>query len=77
MKIITLTSHADGKLLYINVDTIGHVYDVDKKDLGKKEIYTVVGTTCHNNGGFKVNENTKTILKMISEDKFNVLEKAK
>ncbi len=74
MKIITLTSHVDGKLLYINVDTIGHVYDVEKKERYKEdEIYTTVGTTTHNNGGFKVKENAKTILKMISDDKYNVL----
>jgi hypothetical protein len=73
MKIIALTSTSDGKLLYINVDSIGHVYDVEKKDVEKKETYTVVGTTCHNNGGFKVEENAKTILKMISDDKFNMI----
>jgi hypothetical protein len=74
MKIIALTSNLDGKLVYINVDTIGHIFDVEKKESYEKhEIYTVVGTTCHNNGGFKIKENTKTILKMISDDKYNVL----
>jgi hypothetical protein len=74
MKIIALTSNVDGKLVYINIDTIGHIYDVEKKDRYKEdEIYTVVGTTTHNNGGFRVKETTKTILKMISDDKFNVL----
>ena len=78
MKIIALTSNIDGKLVYINIDTIGHVFDVEKK--GKygevDETYTVVGTTCHNNGGFKVKENAKTVLKMINDDKFNVLKQA-
>lgn len=74
MKIIALTSNSDGKILYINVDTIGHVYDVVKKDRYEGDkIYTKVGTTTHNNGGFEVMENAKTILKMISDDKFNVL----
>jgi len=59
MKIITLTSNYDGELIYINTDSIGHIYD--------EETYTVVGTTTHNNGGFKVKENAKTILNIISE----------
>lgn len=75
MKIIALTSNVDGKIVYINVDTIGHIYDVDKKgrygEDDKK--FTKVGTTTHNNGGFEVMENAKTILKMISDDKYNVL----
>ena len=59
MKIIALTSNFDGQPIYINIDAIGHIYDEEK--------YTVVGTTTHNNGGFKVKENAKTILKRISE----------
>ena len=78
MKIIALTSNFDGKLIYINVDSIGHIYEYEKKEQYEKhEIYTVVGTTCHNNGGFKVKENAKTILKMIGDDKYNVLKQAK
>jgi hypothetical protein len=68
MKIIALTSNVDGKLLYINVDTIGHVYDVVKKVQYKEDDkFTKVGTTCHNNGGFEVMEDAKTILKMIND----------
>jgi hypothetical protein len=59
MKIIALTSNYDGELIYINTDLIGHIYD--------EETYTVVGTTTHNNGGFKVKENAKTILNIINE----------
>ena len=71
---ITLTSHNTNSLIYINIDTIGHIYDVVKKVQYKAdEKYTKVGTTCHNNGGFEVKENAKTILKMISDDKYNVL----
>jgi len=74
MKIIALTSHATGEIIYINVDTIGHVYNVTKKVQYKEDDkYTKVGTTCHNNGGFEVAEDAKTILKMISDDKYNVL----
>jgi hypothetical protein len=74
MKIIALTSNSTGEIIYINIDTIGHIYDVVKKDRYEGgKTYTKVGTTTHNNGGFEVQENTKTILKMISDDKFNVL----
>ena len=74
MKFIALTSNSTGDIIYINVDTIGHIYDVEKKErYGEDKKYTKVGTTCHNNGGFEVRENAKTILKMISDDKFNVL----
>jgi len=74
MKIIALTSNVDGKIVYINVDTIGHIYDVVKKVQYKEDDkYTKIGTTTHNNGGFEVMENAKTILKMISDDKYNVL----
>ena len=75
MKIIALTSNFDGKLIYINVDSIGHIYEYEKKEQYEKhEMYTVVGTTTHNNGGFKVKENAKTILKMISDNYLRVYE---
>jgi len=74
MKIIALTSNVDGKIVYINIDTIGHIYDVEKKErYGEDKKYTKVGTTTHNNGGFEVKENAKTILKMINDDKYNIL----
>jgi hypothetical protein len=74
MKIIALTSNATGEIIYINVDTIGHIYDVEKKNThGEILHYTKVGTTTHNNGGFEVLEDAKEILQMISDDKFNVL----
>jgi hypothetical protein len=74
MKIIALTSNSTGETIYINIDTIGHIYDVVKKVRYEEDkIYTKVGTTTHNNGGFEVMENAKTILKMISDDKYNVL----
>jgi hypothetical protein len=74
MKIIALTSNSTGETIYINIDTIGHIYDVVKKVRYEEDkTYTKVGTTTHNNGGFEVKENAYTILKMISNDKFNVL----
>ena len=74
MKIIALTSNSTGEIIYINVDTIGHIYDVEKKNThGEILYYTKVGTTTHNNGGFEVLEDAKEILQMISDDKYNVL----
>jgi len=67
MKFIKLTSFNDGKSIYINVDQIGHMYDEPAKKEYNKEIkaYSVVGIITHNNGGFKVVENVKQILKLI------------
>ena len=77
MKIIALTSNATGEIIYINVTQIGHIYDVAKKNThGEMTYYTKVGTTTHNNGGFEVLENAVEILKMIGDDKYNVLEEA-
>jgi len=73
MKMITLTSHTTNSLIYINIDTIGHIYDVVKKVQYKAdEKYTKVGTTCHNNGGFEVIEDAKQILKLIEKAKRNI-----
>ena len=57
MKFIKLTSSIDNKPVFINPETIGHMYEVaEKMQYGRieKGAHTVVGTTCHNNGGFKI-----------------------
>jgi hypothetical protein len=46
------------------------MYEVDEKMIYtrvEKVAHTVVGTTCHNNGGFQVAENIDEIMKMIKE----------
>ncbi len=71
MRIIKLTSQ-DKSLIYINVEHIGHFYEVaDKMEYGRvTEVkHTRVGVTTHNNGGFKVTESVSKILKLISESK--------
>jgi hypothetical protein len=68
MKFIKLTSFIDNKPIFINPETIGHIFEATDIRLGKPPIYTSVGTTCHNNGGFKIVESPDEILKMIMED---------
>ena len=70
MKFIKLTSFIDNKPVFINPETIGHIYEetnMNRGSLRQYEKYTVVGTTCHNNGGFKVTETTDQILKLIKK----------
>jgi hypothetical protein len=70
MKLIKLTSFNDGKPIYVNVDQIGHMYEVPaKKRYGKveEEAHTTVGVMTHNNGGFKVVEDISKILKLIGK----------
>jgi hypothetical protein len=68
MRIIELTSLNDGGTIYINIECIGHFYEVkEKSTYGKvdKKTHTRVGTTTHNNGGFEVKETPKQIMKLI------------
>jgi hypothetical protein len=73
MRIIKLTSTSpDKSLIYINVEQIGHFYEVeDKMEYGRvTELkHTRMGVATHNNGGFKVTESVSKILKLISESK--------
>ncbi len=68
MKIIKLTS-VDKSAIYINVEHIGHFYEIaDKMEYGrlKEEKHTRIGVTTHNNGGFKVIESVDKIIKILS-----------
>ena len=68
MKIIKLTS-VDKTAIYINVEHIGHFYEVaDKMEYGrlKEEKHTRIGVTTHNNGGFKVIESVDKIIKILT-----------
>ncbi len=67
-KFIELTNDRGGKV-YINVDSIGHLYQYTKKAYLNHEVdkvLTTVGTLCHNNGGFDVIESVDEILKLIN-----------
>ena len=68
MRIIELTSLNSSDTIYINVECIGHFYEVKAKlNYGRveKQAHTRVGTTTHNNGGFEVKETVKQIKKLI------------
>ena len=57
MKTIKLTSATDGGKIYINIEQIGHYYDVKEKIVYsrvEKKAHTRIGVTTHNNGGFEV-----------------------
>ena len=69
MKIIKLTSSVDKSPIYINVEHIGHFYEIaDKMEYGRvTEVkHTRVGVTTHNNGGFKVIESVDKIIKILT-----------
>ena len=72
MKLIKLTSIEDNKPIYINIDQIGHFYQVPAKkqyDTEKDLAHTRVGVTTHNNGGFRVAEDMGQIIKLIEKAK--------
>ena len=72
MKFIRLTSIKDSKPVFINPDFIGHLYQVPEiVSYGSVDegAHTVVGVTTHNNGGFRVAEDIKQIIKLIESSK--------
>jgi hypothetical protein len=72
MRLIKLTSLQDKQPIYINVDTIGHFYEVKeeiKYGRVEKAKHTRVGVLTHNNGGFSVIEDVNKILKLIEESR--------
>ena len=74
MRIIKLTNiyNKPHTTVYVNIECIGHISEVpDKIEYGGIEVpaHTVLGVTTHNNGGFKVKETAKEILKLIEASK--------
>tara|TARA_R110000823_G_scaffold90703_3_gene200259 strand:+ start:380 stop:604 length:225 start_codon:yes stop_codon:yes gene_type:complete len=72
MRIIKLTSLQDKKPIYINIDVIGHFFEVSeeiKYGRVEKAKHTRVGALTHNNGGFSVVESVDKILKLIGESR--------
>ena len=68
MRIIKLTSLHDKSPIYINIDVIGHIYEVKEEiKYGKveKAKHTRIGALTHNNGGFSVVESVKEIFDLI------------
>jgi len=71
MRIIKLTN-LQQKPIYINVDAIGHLYEIEAEmEYGrvKTEKHTRIGVTTHNNGGFSVIESTEEIFLLISKSR--------
>ena len=69
MKMIKLTSNSDGESIYINVEHIGHMYEVKDKMVYnniEKKAHTKIGVVTHNNGGFEVTETVKQIVNIIT-----------
>ena len=68
MRFIKLTSFYTKTPIYINVEMIGSLNEVEERDFNREpKIYTSVGHITHNNGGFKVIESIDKILKLIKE----------
>ena len=68
MNFIKLTNLQDKQPVFINPTFIGHIFEVaEKHEYGRieKAAHTIVGTTCHNNGGFRVTETAKQIFEKI------------
>ena len=66
MRLIKLTSFNTKMPIYINVEMIGSLSEVEEKDFNRElKKYTSVGHLTHNNGGFKVIESVKEIAKKI------------
>ena len=72
MRLIKLTNLRDSDPIYVNPDQIGHMYEVkETSSYGSVDTpkHTVIGVTTHNNGGFKVKETVKEIIKLIDTTK--------
>jgi hypothetical protein len=70
MRFVKLTNITDNKPVYINIECIGHFYQVPaKKEYGREieKAHTRVGVATHNNGGFKIAEDIEQILKLIEK----------
>ena len=70
MKIIKLTSLKGNTPIYINIDQIGHLYEVEVVEASSygsvdKPKHTKIGVTTHNNGGFEVKESIEEIIKYL------------
>ena len=70
MKIIKLTSPKHNSFIYVNINEIGHFYEVKECQMWHQgepttKKHTVIGVTTHNNGGFKVKETPEEIIEKI------------
>jgi hypothetical protein len=66
MRLIKLTPFHTKTPIYINVDMIGHLLEVEETEYNRvTKKYTSVGHLTHNNGGFRVIESIKEIFDLI------------
>jgi hypothetical protein len=68
MYLIKVTSLQTKQPIYIREDAIGHFFEIEEEiEYGrvKTKKHTVIGTTTHNNGGFRVTESVKEIAQKI------------
>lgn len=68
MNIIKLTSLKNNSPIYINVNHIGHFFEVEEtSSYGSidKPKHTRIGVTTHNNGGFDVKESAEVIISLL------------
>jgi len=66
MKLIKLTLFSTKLPIYINVEMIGSLNEVEEKEYTRvTKKYTSVGHLTHNNGGFRVIESVDKILELI------------
>jgi hypothetical protein len=69
MRTIKVTTLSDKRSIYINIDMIGHLYEIEEKDFNREpKKYTVIETTTHNNGGFKVIESIQEVFNRIKAE---------
>lgn len=69
-KFIKLHSFADKKPIYVNMDLLGHFYEVpEDTDRYNRKVggFTRVGVVTHNNGSFEVVESVTKIVSLINE----------
>ena len=72
MRLIKVTPLKRNNPIYINVDMIGHFYEVEeevKYGRVEKAKHSRIGVTTHNNGGFEVKESEKEIITLIQMSK--------
>jgi len=68
MKLIKLTSFNTKLPIYINVEMIGFLNEVEEKEYTRvTKNYTSVGHLTHHNDGFRVIESVDKILELIKE----------
>jgi hypothetical protein len=72
MRLIKVTPLKGNNPIYINVDMIGHFYEVEEtRSYGTidKPKHSRIGVTTHNNGGFEVKESEKVLIALIKMSK--------